>query len=69
MEKEYLKELGKQLLNIGVAIVVFAIIQPLMKGDLKPSIAIYSIITYIIITTFGLFFVKLGEGENKNDSN
>jgi len=64
MEREDLKEFGKHLLNVAVAIIVFSIIQPLVKGDLHPDIVIYSIVAYIIVVTTGMFFIRKGA---KND--
>ncbi len=60
MEREDLKEFGKHLLNIGVAIIVFSIIQPLTKNSVNPYIVIYSIIAYIIVVVIGLFFIRKG---------
>jgi len=31
MEKEYLKEIGKQFLNLAIGIVIFAVVQPLVN--------------------------------------
>jgi len=45
MEREDLKEVGKQFLNIGVVVVVFAIIQPFIKHSfdlITTSIALLS---------------------------
>ncbi len=63
MERDYLKEIGKQLLNLAIAIVVFAIIQPLVKGDINPIIAIISVSLYFILTTIGGVLIKIGEGK------
>ena len=63
MEREYLKEIGKQLLNLAIAIIVFAIIQPLVKGDVNPIVAITAVFLYFIITAIGGILIKKGEGK------
>jgi len=67
VEREDLKEFGKHLLNIAVAIIVFAIIQPLIKGNLHPEIVIYSIIVYIIVVIVGMFFIRKGGKKDDNE--
>ncbi|WP_457642355.1 hypothetical protein [Persephonella sp.] len=63
MEREYLKEVGKQLLNLALAIIVFAIIQPLVKGEINPIVAIIAVALYFIITAIGGILIKKGEGK------
>ncbi len=58
--KESFKEYGKHLLNIGVAIIVFAILQPIVKGEFKTSTAIYFIIAYIFVSVLGNVFIAVG---------
>ena len=62
---EGLKELGKHLLNIGVAIIVFSIIQPIMNGNFKTSNAILFIITYFILMIVGTIFIIVGSNEHE----
>ncbi len=58
--KESLKEYGKHLLNIGVAIIVFAIPQPIIRGEFKTSIAMYFIFAYILVSVIGNIFIAIG---------
>ena len=67
MEREDLKEFGKHLLNIGVAIIVFSIIQPLTKGEFNPYVVIISIVAYIIVVILGMFFIRKGGKKDVND--
>ena len=62
-----LEEFGKQLLNIGVAIIVFAIIQSLIKHSFNFSDIVIAIISYKIITLSGILFIEIGV--YKNESN
>jgi len=62
-----LEEFGKQLLNIGVAIIVFAVIQPLIKHSFNFSNIVIAIISYTIITLSGILFIETGG--YKNESN
>ena len=54
------EELGKHSLNIGVAVIVFAIIQPIVGGSLNFKIAIFASIFYVILLTIGVFFLYIG---------
>ena len=58
---ETLKEFGKQLLNIGVAVLVFVIIQPFASGSLNEEFVIKGILGYILITGAGLLLIKKGK--------
>lgn len=62
---EGLKELGKHLLNIGVAIIVFAIIQPLVNGKFQIGTAILFIIAYFTVVVIGTILII--EGGNKDE--
>lgn len=63
--KESLKEYGKHLLNIGVAIIVFAILQPIVKGEFELNKALYFVIAYIFIVLIGNVLIALGGNENE----
>ena len=55
------EELGKHLLNIGVAIIVFAIIQPIMESKVDfVKVGIFAVI-YILIASIGYFLIKASE--------
>ncbi len=60
MEREELKEVGKQILNIGVAIVVFAIIQPFIKHKIDVITTFFAFLSYIALTLIGAYLIKKG---------
>ena len=62
---EAYKELGKQLLNIGVAVIVFVIIQPFVseKADIRLVVIGFSI--YLIITISGFILIRFAEKNEK----
>ncbi len=62
---EAYKELGKQLLNIGVAVIVFVIIQPFVseKADIRLVVIGFSI--YLMITTSGFILIRFAEKNEK----
>ena len=62
---EAYKELGKQLLNIGVAVIVFVIIQPFVseKADIRLVVIGFSI--YLMITTSGFILIRFAEKKEK----
>ena len=64
---EAYKELGKQLLNIGVAVIVFVIIQPFVseKADIKLVIIGFTI--YLMLTTSGFLLIKIAERKEKEN--
>ena len=64
--KEGLKEVGKAIINIGVATVIFAIIQPLVKGEFSTTLGIIAFIVFIVFSTIGFFLISAGG--SKNDS-
>jgi len=64
MEREDLKEVGKQILNIGVAIVVFAIIQPFIKHEFDVLTTMFAIIFYVASTILGAYFIRKAGGQN-----
>jgi len=63
--KESLKEYGKHLLNIGVAIIVFSILQPIVNGKFETKQALYFVIAYIVVVLIGNVLVALGGNENE----
>ena len=63
--KEGLKEVGKGLINFGVAILVFLILQPFINRKLDISFIVFAIVGYIISTGLGFLFVSLGGKGNE----
>ncbi len=63
--KKVSEEIGKHFFNIGVAIIVFAIIQPIIKDEfnLKISIAFGSV--YLIIFLIATFLIIVGGSKSE----
>ena len=57
-------EVGKQFLNIAVAGLVFAFIQPFVHEELKFNMTLFSAIWYITFTVVGFLLIALGEVQN-----
>lgn len=63
--KKAFEEVGKHLLNIGVAIIVFAILQPIVKNEFSPKSSLIFAIVYLIIFTIAVFLIVVGGRENE----
>jgi len=61
-------ELGKQFLNVAVAGLIFAFIQPLVHEKLIPKTALFSVCWYITFTLAGVVLISIGEEENGRSS-
>ena len=63
------EELGKHLLNIGVAVIVFAVLQSIMNNKVDFVKVVVFAIVYILIASTGYFLIKASEdikyGENR----
>ena len=59
-----LNELGKGFINIGVAFVIFAIIQPFVKENITLKVVIASIIFSIIFFSVGVILSSINGDEN-----
>ncbi len=59
-----LNELGKGFINIGIAFVVFAIIQPFVKESITLKVVIASIIFSIIFFSVGVILSSMNGEEN-----
>jgi len=55
-----LEEVGKAIINIGVASVVFAVIQPIVNDEFSPVLSTGAIFVFILLATIGFFVVSLG---------
>ena len=58
--KKGLEEVGKAIINIGVASVVFAVIQPIVNDKFSPTLSIGAIFVFIALGTIGFFLVSVG---------
>ncbi len=55
-----LEKFGKQLLNIGVAIIVFAVIQSLINHSYSFGTILIAVFSYAIITLTGILLIEIG---------
>ncbi len=62
--KEASKEVGKGFINIGVAFVVFALIQPFVKGEFNIKLFLVAIFGFFISTFIGSLFIAFGGKKN-----
>ena len=62
---EAYKELGKQLLNIGVAVIVFVIIQPLVSEKADIKLVITGFVVYFMITVSGFILIRFAEKKER----
>ncbi|EDP74431.1 hypothetical protein [Hydrogenivirga sp. 128-5-R1-1] len=63
--KKAFEEVGKHFLNIGVAIIVFAILQPIVKSEFSPKSSLIFAVVYLIIFTIAVFLITLGGREDE----
>ena len=60
-----LNELGKGFINLAIAIIVFAIVQPLVSGKASLSISIASAVIAVILFFIGVILSSLGGTDNE----
>ena len=58
--KKPLEETGKHLQNIGVAIIVFAILQPILKGEFALKTSLIFAAIYVVILVISIILLALG---------
>jgi ABC-type Mn2+/Zn2+ transport system permease subunit len=63
--KRAFEEAGKHLLNIGVAIIVFAILQPIVKNEFSLKSSLIFGIVYLIIFAIAVFLIIIGGDEDE----
>lgn len=64
--KEAIKEVGKGFINFGVGLMLFLLVQPFVKGELKKLYLVLGIIGAILSVIVGFIFITIGG--NCNDS-
>ena len=64
--KEGFKEFGKALINIGVAAIIFAIIQPFVKGEFSAKLGVIALIMFLSLSGVGILLISLGGKKNDN---
>ncbi|WP_081825251.1 hypothetical protein [Persephonella sp. IF05-L8] len=65
MRKKAFEEYGKSLLNFSVAILIFAILQPVINEKINILQMLTFGIIYLVVVFAGMIFINLGE-ENDN---
>ena len=60
-----LNELGKGFINLAIAIIVFAIVQPLVSGKASLSISIASAVIAVILFFIGVILSSIGGADNE----
>jgi len=66
--KKTFEEIGKQLLTLGTASLIFGFIQPLSSGKLSLSMVFVFFILYFIFTFVGSILVYKSEDKNGNNT-
>ncbi len=59
------EEIGKHLFNIGVAVVVFSILQPVIKGSFNLKSALTFGLIYLIIFLFASILIIVGGSKDE----
>jgi len=62
--RESSKEVGKGFINIGVAFVIFALIQPFVKGEFNINLFLVAIFGFFVSTLIGSLFIAFGGKKN-----
>ncbi|RUM49163.1 MAG: hypothetical protein DSY47_04070 [Hydrogenothermus sp.] len=60
-----LEEVGKAIINIGVAVIIFAIIQPIVNGKFSATLTLGAIFIFILLEAISFFIVSYGGEENE----
>ena len=60
-----LEEVGKAVINIGVAVIVFAIIQPIVNGKFSMTLIGSALAMFVLLETIGFFLVSYGGDEDE----
>ena len=67
---ESLKEFGKHLLNLALAIAIYLLIQPFLKGNYTLRLILVGVAFYFVLIILGIVLINLGnkleKGGNKN---
>ena len=63
--KKVFEEIGKHFLNIGVAIVVFAILQLIIKGKFDIKISFIFGLIYLVIVLVSAILIAVGGESNE----
>jgi len=58
--KKAVEETGKHFLNVAVALIIFAILQPIIKGEFNLKTGIIFVTAYIVILLIGNLLIAFG---------
>ena len=66
--KKAFTEIGKQFLNVAVAGLVFAFVQPFVHEELGLKTTLFSVCWYVAFTLSGALLISLGEEKDGRDA-
>ena len=58
---EALKEVGKHLLNLALAVAIYILIQPLLKGSFSPKVFMLGFAFYLVLVVLGILLIAIGD--------
>ncbi len=64
MRKKAFEEYGKSLLNFSVAILIFAILQPVINEKINMLQMLIFGVIYLVVVFAGMIFINLGEEDD-----
>jgi len=65
---EALKEFGKHLLNLALAIAIYLLIQPFLKGNNTLRLILVGVAFYFVLIILGIVLINLGDRLEKGGS-
>jgi len=64
VRKKAFEEYGKSLLNFSVAILIFAILQPVINEKINMLQMLIFGVIYLVVVFAGMIFINLGEEDD-----
>ena len=55
-----LEEVGKAIINIGVAVIIFAIVQPVVNGKFSTRLGLIAFFAFLLLLITGFWLVSYG---------
>jgi uncharacterized membrane protein (DUF441 family) len=59
--QKFLEEFGKHILNVGTALIIIVVLQPLMHGKANIKAFVIATIAYLSLIALSLFFFWLSD--------
>ncbi len=59
-----LEEVGKAIINIGVAVIIFAIVQPVVNGKFSARLGLIAFFAFLFLLITGFWLVSYGGDKN-----